>query len=296
MVTYTINMGGIDRNALAEEVMASTARVLILAGFSTEDVGNLFRQASEQLISGEATSPRAEPAWIDDDEYDDSAISSQYDLLDRFEQLPSVKTLNRLAKRSSVIGELDDPKALAKAVDLVTEAVGLRHEALIWVRAEAAKAGLTVADDREAWIDSASDDELDQEDSIVFLDDYRFSADFNWYIVAQVVRSLAESGDRDALASFSQLVSSDALAFDQRIKEDVERAVAASEKYDDFQRHMQGYAGVGEVMQTEVFDKFIREHSFQGGTYLLEGWLEAMGRRGVLERYKRSNRWRIVVG
>jgi hypothetical protein len=296
VVTYTINMGGIDRNALAEEVMASTARVLILAGFSTEDVGNLFRQASEQLISGEATSPRAESAWVDDDEYDDRAISNQYDLIDRFEQLPAVKTLTRLAKRSSVIGDLDDPTALAKAVDLVTEAVGLRQEALAWVRAEAAKAGLEVADDREAWIDSATDDELDEEDRILFLDDYRFSADFNWYIVAQVVRALAESGDRATFASFSQMVSSDVLAFDHRIKEDVERAIAASEKYDDFQLHVQSYAGLGEVTQTELFDKFIREVAFEGGTYLLEGWLEAMAKRGVLERYKRSNRWRVVVG
>lgn len=293
MVTYTINVGAIDREAIAEEVVSSAARVLFLAGFTEAHVGDLFQQAARQILSGEVGHT---PVDVGEDYIEgDSGDQSIWRIADKFEEIKPVKSLSRLGKRANAINELDDPATLAKAVELATEAVGLRKEALDWLRSEADKADVEVVADHDQWTETATDEQLDEEDNVIFLDDYRWSGDFNWYLIGQVARALAESGDRDALTDFSAVVLDEDLALESRVREDVEKAVGAAGQYEEFLAYVRSHAGGGELAQAEFLDRFVRASGFSSGTYALECWLEGMAKRGELERYKRSNRWRILV-
>lgn len=294
MVTYSISVGGANREAVAEEVLGSAAKILLLTGFSEDEVGELFQQAAGQMLTGE-TVGRSDDAGdfaTDDDGLDQVDIWS---LAQKFEDHTAVKGLNRLSKRASTLDDLEDPQVLAKAIALLTEAVRLRHDAITWLRTEAAEVGIEVVGDREEWIASATDDQLDQEDILIFLDDYRWSGDFNWYLVGQVARALAETGDREALTSLSSVVLNDDLGLDGRVREEVERSVETISSYEDFSEYVRSHSSAGELAQSEFLDRFIRQTGFSNGTYPLERWLDAMSRRGDLERYKRSNRWRILV-
>lgn len=293
MATYTVNLGGIDRSAIAEEVVSSAARVLMAAGFALEEVASLFRQAGDQLESGEAV----RETEVDDYEADDSMSSGseRYDLIDNFDKLPSVKSLHRLAKRSDAIGSLDDEPSLVRAVKLVAEAIPLRREALGWLNAQAQSAGFGVSPNREEWIEAATDEQLDNEDQVIFLDDYQFSGNFNWHLISQVARALAASGEVEHLGSFGELVLDENVFLEVRIQDEVREAIEACGNFQDFSQYVLSQSGQGELAQSEFLDNFVRTYSFGGGTYMLQNWLDGLAAKGLVERYKRSNRWRISV-
>ena len=48
-------------------------------------------------------------------------------------------------------------------------------------------------------------------------------------------------------------------------------------------------------MQSTLLDEFILQSGFSGGTYMLDGWLDSLSKQGILQRYKRSNRWRVLI-
>lgn len=292
MVTYTFNVGGIDRAALAEEIINSAARILTLAGFSRDEVSDLFRQAGGQLECEAIDLVSSEDGISDSD--GDVGVDRD-DLMNRFETFPAAQKLYRLGKRSSVIADLDDPHAIANATKLITEALILRREILDWVRAEAEISSLDVANSRAAWIGTATDDDLDREDTIVFLDDYQFGCDFNWYVISELASALAESGDSSTLGLLAQIILDDELALEERIRQDVQSAVEAAAHFNEFQEFVLSFVGQGELTQAEFLDKFVRAYNFTEGNYVLEQWLEGMMQRGLVERYKRSNRWRISV-
>jgi hypothetical protein len=295
VLTYNISVGDVNRGAIAEEVVSSAAKVLLLAGFTEGQIGDLFQQASQQILSGAAVEqgqPDADESFFEDDG-DDQGI---WGIADRFENIKSVKALSRLGKRANAVDDLDNPRTLEKAVSLVNEAAGLRKESLDWLRNEATKAGIEIVSDHDQWTETATDEQLDEEGNVLFLDDYRWSGNFNWHLVGQVARALAKTGDRESLSTFSEAVLDEDLAIESGVREDVERAVGAAGQYEEFLTYVQSHAGAGELAQAEFFDKFIRASGFSSGSYALESWLEGMAKRGVVERYKRSNRWRVLVG
>ena len=267
-------------------------RVLRLSGFSMEELGGLLRKASEQVTAGERFAVGAGEGEFGRDK----PMRSRDDLLERLEDLPAFKRLEQLAKRSWVFNDdLSNPKALAKAIELVKEAVNPRRQVLEWMHAEATGLGLKVVPDRGAWIERASDEELDQDGGIIFLDDYPFFGHFNWHIVSQIARRLASTGHREALEAFGAVIIDDTLCIDKRIKDDVENAVIQAKRHDEFQRYVQAQAGNGELTQSDFLHLFVRHNNFEGSTFILENWLEGMATCGAIERYKRSGRWRIVV-
>lgn len=294
MVSYTINVGGVDREGLAREVLNSAAKVLLLAGFSEDEVGDLFQQVSSQFSAATLVQSNFASNAHEDE---DSGFQGEsiWSLSERFEEHTAVKALNRLNKRASTFGNLEDAQVLQKAITLLTEAFALRRDAIGWLRSEAVEGGINVVADRDEWIESASDSELDEEDLVLFLDDYRWSGDFNWHLVGQVARTLANNGDQLALQSLSSLALDEAVALEHHVREDVLRSIETMNSYEQFDAYVASHSGAGELAQSEFFDGFIRQTSFPHGTYALEGWLDAMSRDGRLERYKRSNRWRILV-
>ncbi|WP_295631268.1 hypothetical protein [Novosphingobium sp.] len=293
MVTYEFNFLGFDRNALSEEIIRSAENVLSCSGFSASEIGELFQSAAQKILSVAVSEKKL--CAIFDDPKDEYQTQSIWEIIENFEYLRSVKALGRLRKRADVIGHLDDPAALTQAVIIIIEAINLRKEAFKWLKEEAEKYKLQVVSSHDQWAQLASDEELDKEEEVVFLDDYRWDGGFNWHEISHIVEALARSGQRENLEKFSELVLDELLAFQSRIKDDVKNAVGHVGQYENFASFVKRHADVGELAQAELLDKFIRESGFSGGTSSLEYWLEGMARRNEVERYKRSNRWRIVV-
>lgn len=296
MAKHMLKVNGINREEIAQEVLSSAARVLLLSGFTEEEVGDLFQQVARQIVCGEEVEQAQLDLDVDEDYFEgESGDQSVWGIADKFEQLKPVKALSRLAKRANAINDLDDPAALKKAFALITDAAGLQKEALNWLKGEAEKAGLEIVANHDQWTETATDEQLDEENNVIFLDDYRWSGDFNWYLVGQVARALAEAGDREALTSFSEVFLDGNLAMERQVREDVEKAIGAAGQYEEFLEYVRRHSGAGELAQAEFLDKFVRASGFSSGTYVLESWLEGMAKRGELERYKRSNRWRLLV-
>ena len=294
LVIFSIRDYTIESAAIAEEVVSSAARVLMLSGFTEAQVADIFQQAAQKIFTGDAVEGMQSDANRNypEDECDNIGV---WQIADRFEELKPVKALSRLGKRASAIDHIEDGATLTKTIALISEATVLRKEALSWLKDESKKAGLEVAAERDKWTETATDERLDEEHNVVFLDDLRWSGKFSWHIASQVALALAEAGNREALDSFSQIILDEDLAIENRVREDIERAVGAAGQYDKFLAHVRSHAGTGELAQSEFLDRFVRESGFSSGTYTLESWLEGMAKRGELERYKRSNRWRIIV-
>lgn len=294
MSTNTISAVGVHQEAIAEEVISSAAKVLLLAGLTEHQIGDLFEQASQQMRSGEAVGREhtddSEDYFKEDD--DDQSI---WGIAEKFENIGPVKSLKRLGKRANTVGDIHDPVTLAKAVALTTEAAGLRKEALDWLRVEANKVGIEVVANHDQWTEIATDEQLDDEENVLFLDDYSWSGDFSWYLVSAIARALIGTGDRETLSNISEIFLDEDVAIESDIREEIEKAVATVGQYEKFFEYVQSHSGSGELAQAGFFDVFINTTGFSSGTYALERWVEGMAKRGELDRYKRSNRWRILV-
>lgn len=291
MVTYTVNVG-INKLAVAEEAISSVARILSAAGFDLSEVANLLRGAADQIDSGEAISNNYDDERAEYDQDDEDS----YSILERYEETPEIKSLKRLSKRASALDNRDDAEQREKSHAILEQALPLAKKALDWLIAECAAKGIATQPNREEWLSSADDDELDLEDNILFLDDWRVNGDFQFQLIQDLVRHSARQGDQASFNKIVELMSQNPLFYDSRTMEEVTKSGEALKSVHSFATFLARYAGTGEQMQSTLFDEFIHETGFSGGTYMLDGWLESLAETGHIQKYKRSNRWRVTVG
>jgi hypothetical protein len=274
-----------------EEVLNSALRILLVSGISETEVASAFEQAAAQLRQGEVQPDDN----LDSNNTDIShAHKGLWSLVDHFDDLEEVRSLNRLAKRLEVVGNRDDASSRNQTFKLVKEAISLRRSAIAWLREKATVIGVQVEHSRDKWIEEASDEELDREHEILFLDDVHWASEFSWYAVSDIARSLAFEGNRDDLAMLRVFALDDETALEDHIREDIERAYGLAGEHDAFRSHVLGQSGKGELTQAEFLQDFVARNEFSD-VYVLEKWLDGMAEVGEIERYKRSNRWRVLV-
>lgn len=290
MVTYSVSLD-VTKFAVASEVISSAARILGAAGFSQSDIAKFLRRAADELEGG----TNDEPDLSASTDFDEPPSFSRYDLWDEYENIPEKKALSRLEKRSTALDRDQSKEGLERTFAIVEQALPLAAKATEWLMQRCAAAGIQVEPSKDEWLQTASDDELDCEDEIVFLDDWMVSGDFQLQNIEYLARSYARSGDAESLGRLLALIRDHQVIYGSEVMDEVEKAADAIEAMADFVDFVRGHSGSGELMQSSLFDDYIKEYGFNGGTYLLEGWLEAMAERGEIERYKRSNRWRIIV-
>jgi hypothetical protein len=295
MPTYSVNLST-NKFAIAEEVIASAVKILLTAGFEGGEVSSLMRQAADQLESGDAVG--IEPSERQNDP-DDETISRDepdlYDLFERYEQIPERKSLGRLSKRASALGYADKDDDLKKAFEILEQSLPLAEAALNWIIQECSQAGIRVEPHKDEWLEKATDEELDHEEEIVFLDDWQVNGDFQLNQIAVLSRSFAHSGDLNGFGRLVELIRSHKVIYGLDDLAEIERTADALETMASFKEFLARYHGSGELMQSAILDQFVLESGFSGGTYMLDGWLDSLSKTGFLQRYKRSNRWRIVL-
>ena len=116
MVACSLNVG-VNKLAIAEEVITSACNILMAAGFEVTQVESLLRQAADQMASGDAVQ-------IQTGEESGQGVHSldADDIRSEFEELPAIESLRRLKMRAEAVGRSSDGREqLAKCLPLAMD-------------------------------------------------------------------------------------------------------------------------------------------------------------------------------
>lgn len=288
LVTYSFNVS-VNKLAIAEEVITSAGNILIAAGFEPSEIESLFRQAADQMASGEAVEIGSSNESTEASESIDA-----HDIRNEFQELPAIGSLSKLKMRAEAIGRpCDGREILYKCLPLAMEMLPHIMAAQSWLTAAARNAGVPVEEEKNAWVSRASDDELDCAHEVIFLDDFDFTYELNFDFIQDVVHELTDEGDVAALSSLKNQLALRGIIVPPDLRDaiaDGTRTLALRDTFDQFILGQQE-----EVMETPLLEQFVRAFDFPQPSYFLTGWLQKLEEAGKIERYKRANRWRIQV-
>jgi len=271
--------------------MSSCSNILVAAGFSAAEIQILFQQAADQLASGEAmhgwhqetVTGNLGGALVDAD-----AIRIQ------FAELPTVQALQKLKTRAEALERPSDSReALAKCFDLVSRVVPNIAEAQAWIMSTAEAAGVRVEASKAAWIEAATDDELDDESAVIFLDDFEITYPLGFDVIENVVHALIDIGDKDRFDQLYKAIMARGIKLPGETSDSLESGRKTLDLLDAFYDFI--FSRPEEFMETPVLEEFVRTHDFPQPSYFLIGWLRKMEEAGRIERYKRANRWRVQI-
>ena len=102
MVACSLNVG-VNKLAIAEEVITSACNILMAAGFKVTEIESLLRQAADQMASGDAVQ-------IQTGEESGQGVNSldADDIRSEFEELPAIESLKKLKMRAEAVGRPSD--------------------------------------------------------------------------------------------------------------------------------------------------------------------------------------------
>ncbi len=296
MVTYAVNIG-LNKIAVAEEVVTSAAKILLAAGFDHDEVADLLRQAADQVAQSVDVPRGAISHEMDKPITDDIlSVSDAYEVIEKYEEILERKALARLSKRASALGYSHDDEYVIKTMEILEQALPLAEKAQGWLMSECAATEIQIEPSKDEWLETASDEELDREHEIVFLDDWQISGDFQLDKIEILAGIFARTGDVDRYKKLIELIAANKVLYGDKILKELAKTGDAFESMSDFMSFLADHAGEGEIQQSTLLDEYLARSGFSGGTYILEGWLQSLADGGKIQRYKRSSRWRIVIG
>lgn len=290
VATYTMNIG-LNKMAVAEEVITSAGNILVAAGFEPDEIAALFNQAAEQLASGDALTR------IDDlsnSEYSASDALDIDDIMTEFGEIPSVQALAKLKKRADALDRPhDNVDALEKCYSLTEKMIPLIGEAQNWLRSTAKNNNIDIIDDQSDWTTSATDEELDREHEIIFICEFDWSYPLSLDFVESVVSELVEKGDENRFNHVVEQLDELNISMPTSARETIEQGKEILSLKSIFWDYVLSQSA--EVQETQFLDAFVKSTGFPRPSYFLIGWLQQMEEGGLVERYKASNRWRLRV-
>ena len=290
VATYTMNIG-LNKMAVAEEVISSAGNILVAAGFEPDEIAALFNQAAEQLASGDAITHTDDSADSEDSTSNGIDID---DITSEFGELSSVKTLAKLKKRADALDRPhDNLEALEKCYAIADKMIPLIGEAQNWLRSTAQDNDIRVVDDHNEWTSSASDDELDREHEFIFICEFDWAYPLNLDFVDSVVGELVEKGDENRFYYIIEQIDKHRISIPSSSKETIEQGKKVLALKSVFWNHVLSQSA--EVQETQFLEAFVKSTGFPRPSYFLIGWLQQMEEGGLVERYKASNRWRLRV-
>lgn len=290
VATYTMNIG-LNKMAVAEEVITSAGNILVAAGFEPDEIAALFNQAAEQLASGDALTRIDDLSSIEDSASDAPDID---DIMTEFGEIPSVQALAKLKKRADALDRPhDNADALEKCYSLTEKMIPLIEEAQNWLRNTAKNNNIDIIDDQSDWTTSATDEELDREHEIIFICEFDWSYPLSLDFVESVVSELVEKGDENRFNHVVEQLDERNISMPTSARETIKQGKEILSLKSVFWNHVLSQSA--EVQETQFLDTFVKSTGFPRPSYFLIGWLQQMEEGGLVERYKASNRWRLRV-
>lgn len=294
-LTMTIDLvAPLARIEIAGAALQGAINVMVAAGLSDAEIKSLLLQAV-----GSAADDLPTAAFVDDSDFDEDADGdsgtrlSRYDLDDAFERTSAFKTLERLSKRASAVSELDSDAACAKFEGLIIEALPQMKAALAWYQAECGRAGLALEFDRSEWLDNASDEELDNEDAHIFYEDTAAVQTFAPWTISQYARAAERFGRAEQLRAILEQIVAEEVILNRSAFDDLSEAFKHASLKAVIEAQVVSLDEGFEMPQSEFIQALVRVVEGNVSEYLIAGWLEDFATMGLVERYKRSNRWQI---
>lgn len=290
--SMSINLGApLAKIEVAAAALQGAVNVMVAAGLTDAEISKLLLNA--------ASSTEHEPmpaTFAEDDDFGEvggGMHTSRYDLDDSFERTSIFKTLERLAKRANAVNELEDEAVCAKFERLIFEALPQMKAALAWYQAECAGAGLALEFDRSEWLDNASDEDLDNEEAHIFYEDTAAVQTFAPWVISRYARAAARFGRAEELRQIVEQVVAEGVILDRSAFDDLSEAFKHASLKSIIEAEVVSLDEGFEMAQSEFIQALARVVDGNVSDYLIAGWLEDFAAKGLVERYKRSNRWQI---
>jgi len=179
-LNFKADNGGVDKLAIAEQVIVSAGNILAAAGFRREEIGSFFRQAAEQLEPG-VDGRVAQRATVATRRLDSLRLE--------FLTIPPVRELEILQSRAQQLA--DESRPASELFALAMEAVPHIGAAQDWLRSMAEEMRLPIAIGRPASTDDPTGEQIVFED---FEAPYRPS----FLLIGEAFRLLGQIGEDEA--------------------------------------------------------------------------------------------------
>jgi hypothetical protein len=276
-----------DNFVVASEVMSSAIRILSLLDLDDRQIAELFIAESNEGAELDLAMPA-----VDDDD-DDVTDAKPWRLDTMAENESFSKEIDRFAKRVSALrtDQEPGPAEVRKLADLCLGAIPAFARAQRWYREQCAEQGLEFAICRDDWRASASDEMLDHEHEVVFFDQSPISHEL------QTLESLADYCERLASAEpVEQILSAveqEGLQLPPNPLRSLQRAIEVAANYALVLERLDQLVPGSETPRSELVNAIVRDLPIKVESWLIESWLALAADAGVIELYKKSNRWQV---
>jgi hypothetical protein len=275
-----------DNIVVASEVMASAIRILALLDLSDREIANLF-----EAEAGEGTASHHSPTAVDDEE--DVTDARPWRLGTLAENECFAKEIDRFAKRASALRTDHEPGSsdVRKLADLCLGVIPAFAAAQRWYREQCAQHGWKFAVCRDEWRASATDEMLDNEHEGVFFDQLSVSREL------QTLESVADHCERLALPEpVEQILSAieqEGLQLPPRSLRSLHQARSVAAQYALMLEMLDRLAPGSETPRSELVNAIVRDLPVKVESWVIETWLTIAADTGLIELYKKSNRWQV---
>jgi hypothetical protein len=189
---------GVDPEAVLREVLSSTIRILASLNLSRDQIADCLEDTARHLRDGAAVdggdADAGETEGAGQDASGDDADAWELDQLAANEDFH--RELARLSKRVSARGFEETPEEVQQMTAICVQAIAALARAQRWYEKECAARGLAFAVSLFEWRESATDDMLDNEASVVFFDQLTLYSDS----AVDRLESVARAAQRFAMA------------------------------------------------------------------------------------------------
>lgn len=290
----------IDTETVAHAAIKSCFDLLINIGFDHGEVGKLFLMASHDISEDaenvELIRKELFASLEGGDSDEEFSRGNKYAIFDEMDKQPFLKKLEVLGKRLETVHDVNDAKSAKKLFDLIQSAIPLRLQLIEWVRSKAASQGFIVQDCKFSWRETASDQELMNEDELFFLDDeLQYRCGFRFNAVYQVSRFYEKIGNRTDLVALKNLIDVPGLLLKSGMFEELDKQISTTESFEALKVYLKEIQGPKVIMQSELINEFSKSQDAGLSQYLVQEWLEMLDGDKVLKRYKDKGRWRIEL-
>ena len=289
MNTFTIEVGmNIDKYEVAMAALNGAIGVMAAAGLSDSEITSLLLKAAN-LDTGE---PRTEKPSEWEGDCDDEPISI-YEIENLFEETSTFKALSRLSKRAGALEHHDNSAACEKIEKLIEEALPHLKDAADWYRSTCVEHGFKFEANRQIWLESASDSDLDAEDEYVFFDLSGGNETFSPWMITNYANSAEQLGRAVQLKRLLEQIIENNVLIDPNIFQEVTEAFRNASFKSAIQSQVESLDSGFEMPQADFIRTLLTASDGTVSEHLISVWIESFEEAGLLERFKRSNRWQV---
>lgn len=283
-----------DGTPVCNEVITSAVRVLSLLGYERRDIADLFEAAVNELRQDhyDETESASDSADSSDGSESDHELEPS-ELHARAEQEDFHKELTRISKRlSALLSSRDqaDPKQIAA---LLVGMIGPLARAQHWYEEQCETHDLEFAYNSDEWRVTATDEMLDCEDAVVFFEEAPFYERSLMHLLEWIAHDLEKLGEAEPISQLLRAIEEERLELPATVVQKLQKSLSVTEYFPDVMSTLQGLELHTDLTRSELVDAITSAFDGDIDAFTIEDWLGIAAKAGLIEMYKKGNRWRI---